>query len=260
MADQFLIDLKSSIQIQTKLVRLLSLTQNEARIYCAMYDSDSFTAGELSHATDIHRSRIYDNLRGLEAKKLIMQKSMDPFRFSVVSPKDSFTLIIDALKIEHRTRIQEIMTLGLKLELIYNRRTGSEMASDIRIIGLADSIHELNRLLESARERVWVSKHTSGGIVDWFVLKAHLNQLVQSGADVRFLTDRSVGAGYNTRILPAISLSYAIIDCVSITFFISNDTEKESQLMMSNNQEYLSFLEQVFLDNWDQGEVDSENK
>ena len=260
MNDRPLTDLISDAQLQSNLVRVLSLTQNEARLYCAMFKGDSFTATELSHATDIHRSRIYDNLRGLEAKKLVEQTNMDPLRFRAVQPKNAVKIIIESIEAEHRTRIQEVMALGIKLDAIYMNITKQEPTSGIRTIALADSISELSRILESARERVWVSKHTSGGIVDWFVLRTHLNQLLQSNVDVRFLTDRSVRAGYNTRILSKISLSYAIIDSFSITFFISTNAENEGQMMVSSNPDYVGFLEQVFLDDWDKGTIESDNK
>ncbi|MHA1949449.1 MAG: TrmB family transcriptional regulator [Candidatus Thorarchaeota archaeon] len=260
MVDHPQTDLVSNTQLQSNLVRLLSLTQNEARLYCAMFEGDSFTAAELSHATDIHRSRIYDNLRGLEAKKLVEQTNMDPLRFSVVQPKDAVKIIIESIEAEHRTRIQEVIALGIKLDAIYMNIAKQETATGIRTVALADSISELSRLLETARERVWVSKHTSGGIIDWFVLRTHLNQLIQSDVDVRFLTDRSVRAGYNTRILSKISLSYAVIDSFSITFFISTNAENDGQMMVSSNPDYVGFLEQVFLDDWDKGTIESDTK
>jgi sugar-specific transcriptional regulator TrmB len=247
-------------ELQTKLSRLLGLTQNEARIYCAMFEGISFSPVELSHLTSIHRSRIYDNLRGLEAKKLIEQTSFDPLRYCVVPPKVAMALICEALEDEYKTHIQEILALGQKLDAIHMNRSTHKTSSEIRTCGLDESISTLSELLETAKERVWVSKHTSGGIVDWFVLRTHLNRLLQLGVDIRFLSDRSVRVGYNTRILQKVSLSYALIDKVSVTFFLSKSSEDEGSLMISTNPDYVDFLEDIFLADWDKGQVDTENR
>ncbi len=247
-------------ELQIKLSRLLSLTKNEARIYCAMFEDTSFSAVKLSHLTNIHRSRIYDNLRGLEAKKLIEKTSIDPLRYCIVPPRVAMSQICETLEDEYKTRIQEIMALGQKLDAIYMKRSIHNTSSDIDTYSLDESIALLSRLLETAKERVWVSKHTSGGIVDWFVLRTHLNRLLQSGVDVRFLSDRSVRAGYNTKILQKIALSYALIDSVSVTFFLSEKLEHEGSLMTSSNSDYVGFLEEIFLVDWDKGQVDTENR
>ncbi|MFW9806492.1 MAG: TrmB family transcriptional regulator [Candidatus Thorarchaeota archaeon] len=259
MVDCSFNELISNFQVHNKLVQLLNLTQNEAKIYRAMYGGGSFTAGELSRVTEIHRSRIYDNLRGLEAKKLIEQTNMDPLRFSVKPPKNAIPLVIEALETEHRNHVHEVMTLGLELDAIYMSKAKSETEYNTRTISLADSILEINRHLESTRERVWVSKHTSGGVIDWFVLKTQLDRLVQSGVDVRFLTDRTMRIGYNSRILPKISLSYGIIDDISITFFFSDNYQNEGQLMISRNPAYVDFLEEVFLADWDKGQIEADS-
>jgi sugar-specific transcriptional regulator TrmB len=253
-------DLISDIQLHNELIRLLGLTQNEARIYCAMFSGGQFTAGELSSVTDIHRSRIYDNLRGLEAKKLIEQTSTDPLRFRVVTPKNAVADKIETLEIEYRTHTQEVMALGLKLDEIYRNQRKTETPLDTRTIPLNESITELNRILDSARERVWVSKNTSGGIVDWFVLKSQMDRLSQLGVDIRFLTTRSVRAGYTSRILPKITLSYAIIDNTSLTFFLSKNENNEGLTMISKNSDYVGFLEKTFLVDWEMGDVDIEDK
>jgi len=260
MSDRTQSELIREIELQTKLSTLLGLTQNEARIYCTMFEGVSFSAVELSHLTNIHRSRIYDNLRGLEAKKLIEQTSIDPLRYSLAPPKAAMALICEALEDEYKTRIQEIMALGQRLDAVHMDGLAQKTSFDIRTCGLDESISTLSQLLETAKERVWVSKHTSGGIVDWFVLRTHLNRLLQLGVDVRFLSDRSVRVGYNTRILPKISLSYALIDNVSVTFFLSSSSESEGSLMISKNPDYVGFLEETFLVDWEKGQVDTENR
>ncbi len=240
----------SEKELHSKLCTLLGLSSNEARLYISMLQNENFTASELSELSGIHRSRIYDNLRGLEAKKLIHSTDQNPLRVKLLSPQEAVSQISQDMIIEHKKQLEAITALGILLDAEVQTRSGRIKVKP-HVLLLEDALFELRTLLNSAKERVWVTKRTSGGVVDWFILKAELGKLISLKADIRFLSDRPIGFPFDIRINPDVSLSFALIDHTVIAFLMPSNESSEGQFFVTQNSEYVSFFEQAFLKWWD---------
>jgi sugar-specific transcriptional regulator TrmB len=235
------------------LVHVLGLTPNEARAYVHLLGRDPITPSALSRITKIHRSRIYDNLKGLESKGLILKTDMNPLRYEAVSPEFAVAKIVEQLNRSHTQRVYQISSLTFALQSLYDKTRPLAEKSTTKLIPLEEVVTELSKLLEEAKSRVWVSKRALGGVVDWYLLRPQLEQLVSLNADIRFISDTAFPLPYGTKLLSDVPLSFALVDDAVMTFLFSSSTET-GQVILSENKEYVEFFAQIFSDLWSAAE------
>ena len=234
-----------------ELVRVLSITQNEARIYLALLKEEMYTVNQLSKVTRIHRSRIYDNLRGLESKKLVVRRGSEPLRFSAAPLDAAIDHRLNEMASEYKRGIHETKALGRELDFIRGRHEKLPTTSGTYLIQLEDIVDELSNLLATTKSRMWVCKRTAGGVVNWFALRDQLEQLHLKGVDIRFLSDLPVDFGYVSKIRPNVSLSFVIIDSVIVTFLSIESESEYARVLITKDRNYISIFEKVFLGWWD---------
>ncbi|NHI89401.1 MAG: TrmB family transcriptional regulator [Candidatus Thorarchaeota archaeon] len=235
------------------LVHVLGLTPNEARAYVHLLGRAPITPGALSQITKIHRSRIYDNLKGLESKGLILKTDMSPLRYEAVSPELAVAKIVEQLNRSHTQRVYQISALSLALQSLHDKTRPLTERSTTKLIPLEGVVTELSKLLEKAKSRVWVSKRALGGVVDWYLLRPQLEQLVSLNADIRFISDTAFPLPFGTKLLSDVPLSFALVDDAVMTFLFSSSTETD-QVILSENKEYVDFFAQIFSDLWSAAE------
>ncbi|MHA2378196.1 MAG: TrmB family transcriptional regulator [Candidatus Thorarchaeota archaeon] len=233
-----------------QLIRVFGLTANEARIYETMLRGESFTAREISEAVGVHRTRVYDNLRRLENKKLIAQMDSEPLRFSVLLPMESLVYRTQVLAEEHEQRIAEAESLGRLLTSLRASNTRTLKESGARIVQLDDVVSAIRDILRWTKERVWVCKRTAGGVVDWFALGNELERLVALGVDIRFLSDRPIRTHFQSRSSQDIEFSFAIIDEKLVTFSASESGQALDTMMIVSDRGYVRFLANTFTQWW----------
>jgi sugar-specific transcriptional regulator TrmB len=235
------------------LVHVLGLTPNEARAYFHILGRNPITPSALSRITGIHRSRIYDNLKGLESKGLILKTDMDPLRYEAVSPELAVTKIVEKLNRSHTQRVYQISALSFSLQSLHDKVQPRPDRPTTKLIPVGEVVTELSRLLEGAKVRVWVAKRTLGGVVDWYNLRPQLDRLVSSNADIRFISDTEFPLPYGRRLLSDVPLSFALVDDVVMTFLFSSPAET-GQVILSENKQYVEFFTQIFSDLWSAAE------
>jgi sugar-specific transcriptional regulator TrmB len=239
-------------KLESEICRSLGLTPNEARLFVVLLKSRSLTAAHLSAMSGIHRTRVYDNLRGLESKHFIRSIEGEPMQFEALPVNSIIDYSLDLVEQRFEHQRDEILRLGLELQdQEYQRSVDVEPAF---IIPISNAIEELKCLLEKARARVWVCKRTAGGVIDWFLLKDQLNRLTSAGLDIRFLADSPVKLMYPTRSLESINLSFALVDHTALSFFIDASADNKGRVMVTNDTGYVEFLSSTFNKWWDLAE------
>lgn len=241
-------------ELTLEVSRTFEITYNETRLYLTMLHGTSYTANQLSKITGIHRTRIYDNLRGLESKNLIMTQESDPRLFKALTIDTSINYRLQELKRIYDSKKEAAVSIGSQLQQF---QFGHQKPDDdsVYLVPFANALPELRILLEGAQQRVWVSKRTAGGIIDWFVLKDDLNNLSTEGVDIRFLSDTHLRIGYTTRILPSITHSFAIIDSTAISFLDFDESKLKGKMIVTRDQSYVSFLAIHFCKSWQLSET-----
>ncbi|MHA1959580.1 MAG: TrmB family transcriptional regulator [Candidatus Thorarchaeota archaeon] len=235
--------------VELELIRVLGLTPNEARLYTVMLQGANFTASSLAKLTGIHRTRTYDNLRGLESKKMTRSVGSEPKRFEVVPPQDAIRGRLQALAEEYERSVHEITALSHLLER-YREKRGQDERSTSYVQPIDDAITELRRLLSTASRRLWVSKRTAGGIEDWFALKNEIAELSARGIDVRFLADSPIDTGMGFRSSKAVTLSFALVDDWTVCFFLPESDPTAGHMLVTQDSDYVSFLSNLFSSWW----------
>jgi sugar-specific transcriptional regulator TrmB len=231
------------------LVHILGLTPNEARAYVHLLGQSAITPSALSHITGIHRSRIYDNLKGLETKGLISKANDNPLRYEAISPEIAVAGIVELLNKSHTQRVYQISALSLTLQSLHDRTQSRPERPTTKLLSIKEVVSELSKLLEEAKVRVWVAKRALGGVVDWYILRGQLDRLISSNTDIRFISDTAFPLPYETRLLPEVPLSFALVDDVVMTFLFSSPSEP-GQAILSRNKQYVEFFVQVFSELW----------
>lgn len=245
-------DTQSDSELESETCRSLGLTPNESRLFMVLLRGRSLTATQLSTMTGIHRTRVYDNLHGLESKHFIKSIEGEPMQFEALPARSIIEHSLDLLEERFERQRDEIIRLGMALqEREYQR---SSNAVPAYVVPINNAIEELKCLLDKARTRVWVCKRTAGGVIDWFLLKEQLDRLTSCGLDIRFLADAPVRLMYPTRCLESINLSFAIVDHTALSFFIDASADNKGRVMVTNDTGYVEFLSSTFDKWWDLAE------
>jgi len=234
--------------IESEVTRVLGLTSNESRIYLVMLKGESFSANQLSRITGIHRTRIYDNLRGLENKRAITRFDSEPRLYRTVAIQDTIDFTMEMLDSYYIRNKAEIKTIGSLLQNFECRK--AIHLDPTYVVSIEHTLDELSNLLDEATNRVWVCKRTAGGLVDWYVLKDKLDSLRERGVDIRILSDRPTHIGFPSRYLSSIGLSFAIVDSTVISFFFSETSKGPGKAMVTTNGGFVEFLSSSFLQWW----------
>ncbi len=227
---------------------MFGLTTNEARIYLVLMRGSSFTASQLSDLTGVHRSRVYDNLKGLEGKGLITLLDDEPRRYRALPIQKGVDHLICMLESDFVRRKKEIMDLGLTLERMFH--SDSPPMNSAYTILPHQILDELLNHLKSATERVWVCKKTAGGVLDWFSLKNELVRLSSLGVDIRLLGNTPIEIGFPVRYCPELTVSFAVIDSLVMCFLLEHDSDKHGTAVVSRHKEYVEFLSDTFVNWW----------
>ncbi|MFW9887569.1 MAG: TrmB family transcriptional regulator [Candidatus Thorarchaeota archaeon] len=236
--------------LKDELMSTLDLTQNEARIFLVLLKGESFTASQLSALTRIHRTRVYDTLKGLMNKEIVAEVSKDPLIVAARSPKGIVRDYLEILRSNFEDRIQAVMFLGHTLEEYSNRNIEHRNSMDTSLVQLDDSLTIIRSLLAIAQERVWVCKRTTGGIFDWFKLKSELRRLAERGIDIKFLSDHPMEIGFEVKERIDIPLSFAIVDSFGISFVNLESSERGPYAFVTKDKEYVEFYARLFQELW----------
>jgi sugar-specific transcriptional regulator TrmB len=159
--------------------------------------------------------------------------------------------MLQGMETEYQERKRDVIKLGALLSKIESQR--NIHLDPVYTISMNEILEELRALLQVARKHVWICKRTSGGLIDWFVLKEELIRLSKTGVDIRFLGDTKVQVGFPSRMNESASLSFVIIDSTAMSFFFENCPKNSGRAIVTDNSAFVEFLNSTFLEWWRSG-------
>ncbi len=115
-----------------KSLKIMGLTDYEARTYLALTSMISGTASEISLHSKIPRSRIYDVLKEMAEKGFVEIERGRPLKYSVISPMEVF-------KINKKRMLKELEKAEQQLTNIYDNQI-SQVSAPIWLIHGPDKI------------------------------------------------------------------------------------------------------------------------
>jgi sugar-specific transcriptional regulator TrmB len=134
-----------------KALETMGFTEYEAKAYLNLVQIGTSNAGNLSKASEIPHSKIYEVLIRLEKKRLIEVQKGRPFFFKAFKPSLSLARIETDLK----SNLQQELTQRKKdLERLCEKKTSQIAQAHIALTEL-DNFYEKNDAIEPSEEFIW---------------------------------------------------------------------------------------------------------
>jgi sugar-specific transcriptional regulator TrmB len=138
-------------QVQ-KALETLGLTEYEAKAYISLIEKGTSTAGNLSAASEIPHSKIYEVLTRLEKRKLVETQKGRPILFKAVKPANALEIVESQLKSDLEKDFTE---KRISLEKTYkNKVTEIDEAQRI-VLEELESLYETQETAEPSEDIVW---------------------------------------------------------------------------------------------------------
>ncbi len=132
-----------------KSLKILGLSEYEARVYSALVMHDHAEAKELVEFLGISKPSVYESLQSLEDKGLVVIANSKPATYKAVSPDMAIKLLMDIHEI---AAIESLETLkALEKEKIDNTEADTLWS----IYGKANIEYKVDEMLKSAKKTVY---------------------------------------------------------------------------------------------------------
>lgn len=250
------------------LLKRIGLNQYESKVYSALLSKGNSTAGEISDASNVPRSRVYDVLVSLQKKGYITTQVGRPVKYTSVSPESIITQIKLNYEQEYRKQIESFnkfegsLLSGLK-KLNKGLGTTTSESNIVTVIkGRSNIYNHMCKLINNSKNRI-VKATTPDGL-EHFVKHCHsaLESAKKRGVKIK------IAAGIpdvkklpeNSKKIHAIS-KIRHIKNLNARFFIKDGIEAvmllspEDTGILVKSPYMASYLENLFEHAWEKGEV-----
>ncbi|MHA1581661.1 MAG: TrmB family transcriptional regulator [Candidatus Baldrarchaeia archaeon] len=135
-------------------LRGLGLTEYEVRVYITLLENGSMTAAEISSASGIPYSRIYEVLTRLEKKGWIEALSSRPKLYKPLPPSEAVKIV----KIELERQLENYENVVIeKLQPLYEKQALVERPDVYIIRGIENVLARVIEMFEDAKKKVMIS-------------------------------------------------------------------------------------------------------
>ena len=223
-----------------KFLKNLGLNSYEIRIWAALLSSKEATAGELSDAANVPRSRSYDVLESLERKGFVAAKRGKPIRYISISPKKAIENSKASL---NRKAAAEVRSLdGLKNTNIMPELTETHSRGSVfierqdktaTIKGKTNILNQITNILNRAEESVLIST-TPAELINLSTTFSRLfTKLSSKNVKIKIFTQSCTETqkcadrlkGLAEIIYTNTPSRFVIVDGKEIIFMVLNETE-----------------------------------
>lgn len=161
-------------------LRLMGLTDYETRLYVALTSLISANATELSLATKVPRSKVYQVLKNLVEKGFIEMSRGKPLKFTVIPPHEVFN--------KSRNHIRNTMEQAeAELNLVYESQIPKVPAPIWLLHGQEKIVNKELEIISRAKESLFIM----GGLMfpeEPTILKPTLEKSIHKGVNIQMLT------------------------------------------------------------------------
>lgn len=200
------------------------------------------TAGDLSDAANVPRSRTYDVLEGLEKKGFVIMKMSKPIKYLAINPLD----VIDNYKksvlnnAESKVkRIDKLKDSDVVKELIHIHKKGEKFIEPTELSGIIKGRNNIynymTSLIKKAKKSIIISTSVNGFIRKIKAFREYLKKARSNGIEVKivaslndeskkYLNDVKEDIG-NLKHSAHNFSRFLIIDESDVLFLLVNDSE-----------------------------------
>lgn len=227
----------------SRLRKIFDLNLYEARVWTSLLSRGISTAGELSHISDVPRSRTYDILESLEKKGFIVMKIGKPIKFVALKPEEVVervkkNLIVDAN--EKSKRLDELKSDEVLSELTSLFTNGvkfvepSDLSGSVR--GRQNMHNHLDMMIRNAEKNITLMTTAEGLNRKMEALMPSLEKAKRRGVSIRIaapITSANVKvAKHLSKIAEVKDTSstslqgrFAIVDSAQLMFMLTDDAK-----------------------------------
>src|SRR4030066_518324 len=101
-----------------KLFQKVGLSKYEAKIYISLAVRGSSEAKGLSTISGVPRTKVYDTLKKLVERGLVVEIPEKPQHFDITSPADAFKILVDNMKDMLSEKVTSLVELENAIEVL----------------------------------------------------------------------------------------------------------------------------------------------
>ncbi len=169
---------------------LLVITPSEGRIFVTLLLYDALSAREIAFVTDVPRTKVYNHIKSLVTKGIIIERSSKPANvYFATDPKLLYSRYITRWKSHLLDREER---LGQLVDMLIGLQSEEKLMSNPENISVSNTFPEIYRAIEDANSRVWIVASGKGGMYNWSETANTLAELVNRGIDVTYIVDKPI--------------------------------------------------------------------
>lgn len=164
----------------------LGLSKYEASAYLGLLGRGMVSATELAFCSDLPRTKIYFILKKLEKKKLVFINNQKPLTFRALSPKESFSKLLE----KYEKKVKDLSDIINTLQRINDEGLEKKGLEERRylILNQIFTDKKITELIKASRESINISLNSWGNILLKSVKDEILKALIR-GVRVKILFD-----------------------------------------------------------------------
>jgi HTH-type transcriptional regulator, sugar sensing transcriptional regulator len=252
-----------------KLRSAFDLNIYEVKIWTALLSRGMATAGELSHISNVPRSRSYDVLESLEKKGFVIMKLGKPIKYIAVEPKEILKRVRKLVKDKADKQINFLEkvkseTIFNEIELLYkngiNHVDPNALSGSLK--GRNNIYNQMDALVSNAKKSVIISTTGEGFERKMDLLKGTLKKLADKKVKIKIATEstpenkeliKEVSAFADIRKLNGNAARFVLVDSNELLFMTANDKDIHESYDIGiwvNTPFFASALENLFNMSW----------
>lgn len=239
------------------LLERFGLTEYEAKTLATLFKLSEAQAPDISRHAQVPKTRVYDVLEKLMAKKLVIEVNGRPKKYKVVSAAETFNTLVSAKKAELGSLESEALALQ---ETLLAQTEGNELGE--RVLKVKDKNDFLkivgHEISKAKNEIVCFSKLGKRSMA----LTEQLQQAAKNNVNVRVLHDSGASAALETELnkggvnikSATHGLNAMVIDNQKVILFLSDPEAEKSEYHFTiwpKNPHMAGMIKHYFEHHWD---------
>jgi sugar-specific transcriptional regulator TrmB len=238
----------------------IGLTSYESEAYAALVRWGILDANSLARNSGVPLPRIYSVLRGLEAKGFVLEKPGRPVMYRAVFPGTAVRKHVESQTEVLEEKERQIVREMSKIKGMHTEPSNSVWSVD----GRRNVYAELERMIKSAKDHIYIIKTENGAIRLWKTHRHLCRKAVERGVKIRLIvpvTDqtaeyvRGLRKYMEVRHLDGSRINVRMVsyDCRQVMLFepLPDDTEvcgDDTGILLG--ERYAKFMENLFDSIW----------
>ncbi len=256
-------------QILENLQKILNLSKNEAKVFHTLIDTSIIEPIEIAKLSGLPRTRVYEVLSKLAARKLIEKKANGGYR--LIPPSESISNLSEQYDLDYQQKKRSLYEFGSHLQNLWLKNLASNISPGVELFTYKDAESLFLFHLKNVKNRVLISVASEIAPIDHRKSGSTLAQAYHEGIIVRYLIyseklaktlsslfdhfvpykDLKIKIKYNTDLYT----SFVILDNIIYIYFFGADSQLETMVLRTSSSQLLKSFDWMFDELWKMGNM-----